>query len=185
MRRFLLTALLLAAPLFAGLYSADPVVLVAKAKPAELDFRNNGLLAHVCDTGFNVGVAIEIKRLGDGERFRIVLDPRLDPPKPGTAPNRVVLQQLGPGSYTATKLLLGDKDPKAFKSDTFAVKAGQILSIGRIRIAPETNFLGYLTRIGIETVFERIEPQIRACGVPGVDSLPIAGRKLKWSVEAE
>lgn len=188
LRRLLWTTTLLASSAFAGLYLANTAVLVNEAKPSEFDLGANGLLAHVCDTGFNVGIRIDLERLSDKERFRIALDPRLKTPvatgRPARIPTDVALQQLPPGSYIATKLLLGDRTPVPFKSDTFEIKAGTVTSWGRIKVRPETNFLGMMERITIKTDSVDLAPRLKAIGNFGIDSLPVVVKKLGWTVEA-
>jgi len=188
MKRIHLGLLIAATSTFAGLYLANTAVLVNEAKPTEFDLRANGLLAHVCDTGFNVGIHIDLERLSDKERFRIVLDPRLKAPvatgRPARLPTDVVLQQLPPGSYIATKLLLGNQTPVAFKSDTFEIKTGSVTSFGRIKVRPETNFLGMMERITIKTDSVDIAPRLKAIKNFGIDSMGVVSKKLGWTVEA-
>lgn len=182
-------SLLLAATIsFAGLYLANTAVLVNEAKPTEFDLRTNGLLAHVCDTGFNVGIHIDLERISDKERLRIVIDPRLKSPvatgRPARIPTDVVLQQLPAGSYIATKLVLGDRDPVPFKSDTFEIKSGSVTSFGKIKVRPETNFLGMMERISIKTDSVDIAPRLKAVKAFGIDTMPVASKKLGWTIEA-
>lgn len=181
--------LLFSASAFAGLYVPSHAVLVNQAKSLDVDLKSNGLLAHVCDTGFNVGVQIDLKRIKDEEKFRIALDPRLSSPlrpgQPPRLPTDVVLQQLPPGTYTATKISLGDRDPVPFKSDTFTVEAGQILSFGKIRIEPKLDFLGFLLRIEVVTLPDSIQGKIKAIHAYGIDALPIRTKPLKWIVEKD
>jgi len=188
MKRFHFAILLVASTTFAGLYLANTAPLVNEAKPTEIDLHANGLLAHVCDTGFNVGMHIDLERLSDKERFRIVLDPRLKAPlatgRPARLPTDVVLQQLPPGSYIATKLVLGSQDPVSFKSDTFQIKAGAVTSFGKIKVRPETNFLGMMERITIKTDSVDIAPRLKNIKSFGIDSLAVAPKKLGWTVEA-
>lgn len=188
MIRIHLALLLAAATSFAGLYLANSAVLVNEAKPTEIDLGANGLLAHVCDTGFNVGIHIDLERLSDKERFRIVMDPRLKSPVPTGRPVRiptdVVLQQLPAGAYVATKLVLGNQDPVPFKSDTFEIKKGTVTSFGRIKVRPETNFLGMMERVTIKTDSVDIVPRLKALKTFGIDSLPVAPKSVRWSIEA-
>ena len=189
-RRALIPAalLLIATGSFAGLYLANTAVLVNEAKPTEFDLRTNGLLAHVCDTGFNVGIRIDLERISDKERLRIVIDPRLKAPvgtgRPARIPTDVVLQQLPPGSYIATKLVLGDRDPVPFKSDTFAIKSGSVTSLGKVKVRPETNFLGMMERITIKTDSVDIASRLKTVKAFGIDSMPVAPKKLGWIIEA-
>ncbi|MEK7392429.1 MAG: hypothetical protein AAB214_07660 [Fibrobacterota bacterium] len=189
-RRALIPAalLLIATGSFAGLYLANTAVLVNEAKPTEFDLRTNGLLAHVCDTGFNVGIRIDLERISDKERLRIVIDPRLKAPvgtgRPARIPTDVVLQQLPPGSYIATKLVLGDRDAVPFKSDTFAIKSGSVTSLGKVKVRPETNFLGMMERITIKTDSVDIASRLKTVKAFGIDSMPVAPKKLGWIIEA-
>jgi hypothetical protein len=181
--------LLLATTAFAGLYVPSQALLVNEAKSLDVDPKANGFLAHVCDTGFNVGVKIDLKRIPDDEKFRIVLDPRLSAPlrpgQPHRLPTDVVLQQIPPGRYLATKITLGDQDPVPFKADTFAIAAGQILSLGKIRIEPKLDFLGFLLRIEITTGPDSIQGRIKAIHAYGIDALPIQTKPVKWIVEKD
>ena len=178
--------LLLPAIALAGLYVPEPAPLLNEAKPLDVDLRRNGVLAHVCDSGFNVGVAIDLVRLSDQEKFRIVLDPKLDRPLPPGRPprlaTRVVFQQIPPGRYAAVKLSLGDRDPVPFAPDTLEVKAGQILSFGRVRIDADLDFLGMLDQVRVTTWNDTLEPRIREVRAFGLDTLPVARKALKWKI---
>ncbi len=188
MKPFRILLLALSATTFAGLYLANPATLVNESTTTEIDLKSNGLLAHVCDTGFNVGIHIDLVRLSDQERFRIVLDPRLKGPVPTGRPARlatdVVLQQLPAGSYTATKLILGDRDPVSFKSDTLVVKPGSVTSMGKIKVRPETNFLGLLVNITIKTDSVDITKRLKVIHALGIDSLPVTNKPVDWIIEA-
>jgi|GEM_PF-1164419 len=179
-------ALLLPAAALAGLYVPTPALLVNRAKPQEVDLRENGLVAHIRDSGFDVGVHVDLVRLADQEKFRISLDPR--PPPPG-GPNRpyhgtdVVFQQLPPGTYLATKISLGTDDPVAFKPDTLVVRAGQILSLGRIRVAPDLDMLGLMEKLEVQTTVWDIDSAIKAVRAYGIDTLPVVSKHLRWTVE--
>jgi hypothetical protein len=170
----------------AGLYVPTTALLVNEAKPLDIDLRRNGLVAHVCDSGFNVGLSVDLMRISDQERFRMVLDPKLDRPlPPGHAPrlaSDVVLQQLPPGSYLVRKVGLGDRDPVAIDPDTLVVKAGQILSLGRVRIAADLDFLGMLEQVRISTWNDTLEPRLKAIKAQGIDTLPVTLKRLKWTV---
>jgi hypothetical protein len=181
--------LLLSTSAFAGLYVPTQALLVNQAKALDVDLKSNGLLAHVCDSSFNVGVKIDLKRISDEEKFRMVLDPRLSAPlrpgQPPRLPTNVVLQQIPPGKYVATKITLGDKDPVPFKSDTLVVQAGHILSLGRIRIEPKLDFMGFLLRIEISTQPDSIQAKIKAIHSYGIDTLPIQTKSVKWTIEKD
>lgn len=174
------TALLaLAATAFAGLNLATPVVRLDQASPAQIDLQANGVLAHVCDGGFGGAIRIDLRRVSDSELVRVEVDPRV------RTPGAVVLQQVPPGRWTATKLLLADRDPVAFPSDTFEVVAGRITSLGKVKVYPETDLLGRMKRLVVKTDSVDISGRIRAARLFGSDTLPVSGRAIDWGVEPE
>lgn len=177
---------LLPAAASAGLYVPTTALLVNEARPLDVDLRRNGLVAHVCDSGFNVGVTIDLERVSDQEKFRIVLDPRLDRPvapgRPARLSSDVVLQQLPPGAYLARKLGLGDRDPVPFGPDTLVVQPGRILSLGRLRIAGDLDFMGMLLKVRVGTWNDTIAPRLKAIHALGVDTLPIDSKRLDWTI---
>lgn len=172
-------ALVLASAAFAGPNLAEPALLVNDAKPGQVDLRSNGLLVHVCDGGFGGAVKVDLRRLSDGEKFRISMDPRV------RTPGGVVMQQLPPGQYVATRLFLGDRDPVLFKSDTFAIRAGGITSFGKVKVAPVTNLLGLMTSLEIKTDSVDIGMRLKIVREFGIDSLPVDRKPIAWSVEPE
>ena len=173
------SALVLASAVFAGPNLAEPALLVNEAKPAQVDLRSNGLLVHVCDGGFGGAVKIDLRRLADDEKFRIAMDPRV------RTPGGVVMQMLPPGQYVATRLFLADRDPVAFKPDTFAIRAGAIVSFGKVKVAPVTNLLGLMTSLEIRTDSVDIAPRLKAVRDFGVDSLPVLEKPIFWKIEPE
>lgn len=181
-----LLSLLLPVAALAGLYVPTSALLVNEAKPLDVDSKRNGFIAHVCDSGFNVGLMVDLVRVSDQEKYRIVLDPKIDRPvplgKPPRLPTSVVFQQIPPGVYLATKLSLGDREPVRFGPDTLVVKAGQILSLGRIRANADLDFLGMLDQVRIATWSDTIEARIRAVHVGGLDTLPIFSKSIQWII---
>jgi len=181
-----LLLLLLPAAAFAGLYVPTQALLVNRAKRVEVDVKDNGLIAHIRDTGFDVGVQVDLKRVSDDEKFRIVLDPRPpDPSHPGKTPSgtSVVFQQLPPGIYLATKISLGSKDAIPLKPDTFVVRAGQILSLGKVRIWADLDMLGFMEKLQVQTKVWAIDSAIRAVHAYGIDSLPVVAKQIRWEIE--
>ena len=182
--RFLIILLPTAA--LAGLYVPTQALLVNRAKRSEVDVKANGLVAHIRDTGFDVGVQVDLKRVGDEEKFRISLDPRpSDPAHPGKIPSgtSVVFQQLPPGVYVASKISLGAKDPIPFKPDTFVVRPGQILSLGKVRVQPELDMLGFMEKLEVRTTVWAIDSAIKAVHAYGIDTLPVISKQLRWEIE--
>lgn len=179
MKRIQLAIVLFAIAAIAGPHLAEPALLVNDARPAQVDLRSNGLLVHVCDGGFGGAVKIDLRRLSDDEKFRIAMDPRV------RTAGGVVMQQLPPGQYVATRLLLADRDPVAFKSDTFAIRAGGIVSFGKVKVAPVTNLLGLMTSLEIRTDSVDIAPRLKAVRDFGVDSLPVVEKPIAWKIEPE
>lgn len=182
--RFLI--ILLPAAVLAGLYVPTQALLVNRAKRVDVDLKANGLIAHIRDTGFDVGVQVDLKRISDEEKFRIALDPRPpDPAHPGKTPSgtSVVFQQLPPGVYIATKISLGAKDPISVKPDTFVVRVGQILSLGKIRIWPQLDMLGFMDKLEVQTKVWAIDSAIKAVHAYGIDTLPVVSKQLKWEIE--
>ena len=182
--RFLVV--LLPAAALAGLYVPTQALLVNRAKRAEVDLKSNGLIAHLRDTGFDVGVKVDIERVSDQEKYRIVLDPRpSDSAHPGKAPKgtSVVFQQLPPGVYLATKISLGQNDPIPFKPDTLVVRAGQILSLGKVRIRPRLDMLGLMETLEVRTTVWGIDSAIRSVHAYGIDTLPLVAKQLRWEIE--
>jgi len=179
--------LILPASVLAGPYVPTSALLVNEAKPLEVDSKANGFIAHVCDSGFNVGLMVDLVRLSDQEKYRIVLDPKLDRPvplgKPPRLPTTVVFQQIPPGTWLATKLSLGDRDPVRFGPDTLVVKVGQILSLGRIRVDADLDFLGMLDRVRVTTWSDTIEARIRAVHARGLDTLPVVRKSVAWIIQ--
>jgi hypothetical protein len=177
---------LLPAAALAGLYVPTQALLVNRAKRMEVDVKANGLIAHIRDTGFDVGVQVDLQRVSDEEKFRIVLDPRpSDPAHPGKAPSgtSVVFQQLPPGTYLATRISLGAKDPIPFKPDTLVVRAGQILSLGKVVVRPELDMLGLMDKLEVRTRIWVIDSAIKAVHAYGIDTLPVVSKQLKWEIE--
>lgn len=182
--RFLLA--LLPAAALAGLYVPTQALLVNRAKRMEVDLKANGLIAHIRDTGFDVGVQVDLKRVSDEEKFRIVLDSRpSDTAHPGRTPSgtTVVFQQLPPGVYVATRISLGGNDPIPFKPDTLVVRAGQILSLGKVRIRPELDVLGFMEKLEVQTKVWGIDSAIKAVHAYGIDTLPLVSKPIKWEIE--
>jgi len=174
-----LALLVLSATALAGPNLAEPALLVNEAKPGQVDLRSNGLLVHVCDGGFGGAVKVDLRRLSDGEKFRIAMDPRV------RTSGGVVMQQLPPGQYVATRLFLGDRDPVPFRSDTFAIRAGGITSFGKVKVAPETNLLGLMVNLKIKTDSVDIGPRLKVLRDFGVDSLPVVPKPIAWTIEPE
>jgi len=182
-RQLLLT---LPAVAVAGLYVPTQALLVNRAKPQEVDLAANGLIAHIRDSGFDVGVQVDLVRLSDQEKFRFSLDPRpINPMHPARTSRGtdVVFQQLPPGTYLATKISLGTNDPVPFKPDTLVVRAGQILSLGRVRVSPELDMLGLMDKLDVLTRVWDIDSAIGAVHAYGIDSLPVVSKHLHWTVE--
>jgi hypothetical protein len=184
--RLLLLALPAAA--LAGLYVPTQALLVNRAKPPEVDLAANGLIAHIRDTGFDVGVQIDLRRVSDQEKFRFSLDPRPSSPMhPGRTSRGtdVVFQQLPPGVYVATKISLGTNDPVPLKPDTLVVRAGQILSLGKVRVRPELDVLGLMEKLDVQTRVWVIDSSIKAVRAYGIDTLPVVSKQLRWTIEAK
>lgn len=179
MNRTLTLLIAAAATTFAGLNLASPLLRLDEAQPGQVDLRGNGVLAHVCDGGFGGAVKIDIQRVSDDEKYRIFIDPRV------RTPGGVVLHQIPPGRYVATKLLLADRAPLPFPSDTFEVRAGEITSFGKVKVAPETNLIGQMKRLLIRTDSLDISKRLKAYPAFGVDSLPIVPRSIDWSIEPD
>jgi hypothetical protein len=170
----------------AGLYVPTQALLVNRAKRIEVDVKANGLIAHIRDTGFDVGVQVDLVRLSDEEKFRITLDPRpKDPAHPEKTPKgtTVVFQQVPPGVYVANKISLGAKDPVPFEPDTFEVRAGQILSFGEVRVQPELDMLGMMEKLEVRTKVWVIDSAIHAVHAYGIDTLPVVSKRLRWEIE--
>ena len=177
MNRTSVILLALSAAAFAGLNLASPVLRLDQARPGEIDLRSYGVLAHVCDGGFGGAISVDLKRLSDDEKFRIAIDPRV------RTPGGVVLQQVPPGRYVAFRLLLGDREPVAFSSDTFEIQTGRITSFGKVKVAPETDLLGYMKRLIVKTDSVDISGRIKSFHDFGIDSLPVAPKPVDWKIE--
>lgn len=169
--------LALATAAFAGLNLATPAVRLDEASVSQVDLRTNGVLAHVCDGGFGGAIRIDLRRLSDSEQIRIAVDPRV------RTPGAVVLQQLPPGRYVATKLLLADRDPVAFPSDTFEVVAGRVTSLGKVKVRPELDLLGRMKRLVVKTDSVDIGARLKAAKFFGSDTLPVAAIAIDWGIE--
>lgn len=169
--------LVLAATAFAGLNLATPAVRLDEASTTQIDLRANGVVAHVCDGGFGGAIRVDLKRVSDSERVRIALDPRV------RTPGGLVLQQVPPGRWVATKLLLADRDPVAFPSDTFEVVAGRITSFGKVKVRPELDLLGMMKRLVVKTDSVDIGARLKAAKLFGSDTLPVAPIAIDWGIE--
>ena len=176
MNRTALLPIVLATAAFAGLFTT-PAVRLDDAQPGQIDLRANGLLAHVCAGGYGGAIQVDLKRLSDAEKFRIAIDPRV------RTIGAVVLQQLPPGSYTPTRLFLGENDPVSFSSDTFEIQPGRITSFGKIKVDPQTNLLGQLKRLVVKTDSLDISPRLSKIADKGVDSLPVTSKPIDWRIE--
>lgn len=177
MKRPSLLLLALSAAAFAGLNLASPVARLDQARPGEIDLRSYGVLAHVCDGGFGGAITIDVKRVSDDEKYRLAIDPQV------RTPGGVVLQQVPPGRYVALRLNLADRDPVPFHADTFEVRAGRITSFGKVKVAPETDLLGFMKRLVVKTDSADISGRLKAFRDFGVDSLPIDPRPVDWKIE--
>lgn len=173
------SALLLAlsAAAFAGLNLASPVLRLDQARPDQVDLRSYGVLAHVCDGGFGGAITIDLKRLSDDEKFRIAIDPRV------RTPGGLVLQQVPPGRYVPIRLNIADRDPVPFGSDTFEIQAGKVTSFGKLKVAPETDLLGFMKRLLVKTDSADISGRLKAYREFGIDSLPVTPRPVNWGIE--
>lgn len=182
--RFLLS--LLPTVALAGLYVPTQALLVNRAKRMEVDLKANGLVAHIRDTGFDVGVQVDLKRVSDEEKFRISLDPRpSDPAHPEKVPKgtSVVFQQLPPGTYLATKISLGANDPVPLKPDTIVVVAGRIVSLGKVLVRPQLDMLGFMEKLEVRTRVWAIDSAIHSVHAYGIDTLPVVSKPIRWEIE--
>lgn len=177
MKRSSRLLLALSTAAFAGLNLATPAPRLDQAKPGEIDLRANGVLAHVCDGGFGGAITIDIKRVADDEKYRLAIDPRV------RTPGTLVLQQVPPGRYVAIKLNLADRDPVPFVSDTFEIRAGHVTSFGKVKVAPETDLLGFMKRLVVKTDSVDISGRLKSFREFGIDSLPTTPRPVDWKIE--
>ena len=166
-----------AATAFAGLNLASPLLRLDEARPDQVDLRTNGAIAHVCEGGFGGAIKIDIQRASDSEKYRISIDPRV------RTPGALVMHQIPPGRYVATKLLLADQDPLPFIADTFEVKAGQVTSFGKVKVTPETNFVGQMKRLLVRTDSLDISRRLKSYTNFGVDTLPVVPSSIDWIIE--
>jgi hypothetical protein len=70
-----------------------------------------------------------------------------------------------------------------FKPDTLVVVAGQILSLGRVRVSPELDMLGLMEKLDVETRVWVIDSSIKAVRAYGIDTLPVVSKRLRWTIE--
>jgi hypothetical protein len=184
-KRLLFLAASLAVTAAAGTLIPTKATLVSdRSKAAEVDLKANGLLALVRDTGFDVGVRMDLMRVSDQERYRILLDPLRDPAATRWLSPTLVLQQLPEGRYTAVHILLGSDQTQAFKTDTFEIKKGRILSLGRLRIWPVKNFLGFMKELRVESVGDSGLPALKGISAYGIATLPVDVHPVRWAKEA-
>lgn len=176
MARSLVAFALLARLAQAGLNFADPALLVNQAKAGQVDLRTNGLVAHVCLGGLGGQVKVDLKRVSDDEKIRLAMDPPL-------TKGDLILQQIPPGRYVATHLLLCDRDPMRFGSDTFEVRAGSITTLGKVRLAMTTNLLGQLTRFDLATDSLDLRSRIQALRMKRLDTMPVQPTPIHWMAE--
>lgn len=175
----------------AGSFVPTPAVLVnARENAAKTRLADNGLLAFRCDTAFNVGVRVDLRRLSDGDLWRIVLDPNFKPKGMDsarraarwTAP-QVVLQQLPEGDYAPVRIYVGSDKPLSFSGDTLHVHKGSVTSLGDIRMVPEKNLLGGLVGLRIESVGRAADSLLADIPDFGIKALPVRKDSLGWSME--
>ncbi|MBK9576768.1 MAG: hypothetical protein IPO40_06835 [Fibrobacteres bacterium] len=165
------------ASLFGGLNYADPALLVTKASQGQVNLTDNGILVHVCQGGFGGGIQMDIQRVSDKEKIRLAIDPVLQT-------GDLIIQQLPPGRYVTTHLLLAGRDPQRFSStDTFEVRAGAITSFGKVRVTPVTNLLGMMSRLDILTDSVDISARLKALRKKRIDSMPLLAQPISWKVE--
>jgi hypothetical protein len=170
----------------------NSVLVSERSNAAQVDLKGNGLLAFVRDTGFDVGIRLDLVQLETKDRYRISLDPLRDrtfrpdqqPLARWLAPD-LVLQQLPEGHYTPFRIFLGGDRPTPFKADTFLVRKGEITSFGRLRIAPQLNFLGQMKQLDLVTKHDSLAPKLKAIHEHGIDSLPVKNRALRWAITGE
>lgn len=179
MKRSSAALIFLSTAAFAGLNLATAALRLDQAKPQQVDLGTNGVLAHVCDGGFGGAVQVDVKRVSDEEKIRLEIDPRVK------TPGSLVLHQLPPGRYVATKLLLADRDPVPFATDTFEIQSGRVTSFGKVKVAPETNMLGQMKRLIIKTDSLNIGARLKLFTGFGIDTLPVAPQSIDWSIEPE
>ncbi len=185
MKTTLALAMLLATLGGAGTLIPTKAPLVSdRSKASEVDLKANGLLALVRDTGFNVGVRMDLMRISDQERYRISLDPLRDPTAARWLSPTLVLQQLPEGRYTAVHILLGSDQTQSFTTDTFEVKKGRILSLGKIHIYPVKDFFGFMKRLVVETSGDTALIALKGIPTYGIDTLGIDAHPVRWMKEA-
>jgi len=170
----------------------NAVLVSERSNAQQVDLKGNGLLAFVRDTGFDVGIRLDLVQLETKDRYRISLDPLRDRTfRPDQQPQArwltpdLMLQQLPEGHYTPFRILLGGDRTTPFKADTFQVRKGEITSLGLLRIAPQLNFLGQMKQLDLVTRSDSLAPKLKAVHVHGIDSLPVKSRALRWAVTGE
>lgn len=175
----------------AGSYVPTQALLVnEKGRRSDVDLRTNGLLAFRCDTVFNVGARVDLRRVADGELYRIALDPRfgaanLDSARRAArwiAPG-LALQQLPEGRYAPTRIFLGSDVPMAFTGDTLTIRKGKITSLGEIRLMPTRNLVGYLVELDVRTVGRRADAWLKQIPDYGIDTMTVSADTLLWKIE--
>lgn len=178
-------AMLLATLGVAGTLIPTKATLVSdRSKASEVDLKANGILALVRDTGFDVGVRMDLVRISDQERYRISLDPLRDPTAARWLSPALVLQQLPEGRYAAIHILLGSDQTQPFKTDTFEIKKGRILSLGKIHIYPVKDFFGFMKQLVVETSGDTNLPALKHVQAYGIDTLGIDAHPVRWVKEA-
>lgn len=182
---------LLAGLALAGSFVPTPAVLVnARENAPKIALAANGLLAFRTDTAFNVGVRVDLRRLSDGDLWRIVLDPNFKPRGMDSARRaarwlapQVVLQQLPEGDYAPVRIYVGSDKPLSFSGDTLHVHKGTVTSLGDIRLVPEKNLLGGLVGLRIESFGRTADSLLPGIADFGIQSLPLRRDSLGWSME--
>lgn len=175
----------------AGSFVPTQAVLVnEKGRRSDVDLRKNGLLAFRCDTAFNVGARVDLRRVADGELYRIALDARfgaaaLDSARRAArwiAPG-LALQQLPEGRYAPTRIFLGSDVPMPFTGDTLTIRAGKVTSLGEIRMVPTRNLVGYLVELDVRTVGRGADAWLKRVPDYGIDTMAVSADTLLWKIE--
>lgn len=191
MNRTLRALCLGAAAALAGSFVPTSALLVnERARSAQVDLAGNGLLAFRGDSAFAMGIRVDLRRLSDGELWRIVLDPDLRGRGMDSARRAakwitrdLVLQQLPEGDFVPTRLFAGSDKPLPCAGDTLRIRKGTTTSWGDIRLTPEKDLLGRPVGLRLATVGRRADSLLATLPAYGISGLPVRHDSLGWAME--
>lgn len=196
MNRFALILLAGSAAFAGSLFPTMALVVNDKDNEKRVDPKANGYLAFAARTSLDEPVKVDLDRIGDGETFRIVLNPSFENSVSfsiGTAvlsekkferdvvSRSVVLEQLPVGKYVTKHFYFGQKSGgAAMRPDTVTIEAGRVASLGSLELACERNFLQLIKTFKVETKDALPDSLLVPFGRLGIDVAKPVPKSIQW-----